>query len=325
MDSENSENTTQVEAHQSAAVRPNEADLAVRIPIGQLQPNPDQPRSFFDEVEHKWLTESIAKEGVLQPILVKPTEDGQFMIIAGERRYRAAQAAGLESIPAVVRSDTDTRPVRDLDVKRMALIENLQRAELNDFELAVGVTEYLRRELQMESLDEVARLLRRMLNKTLRQGEQGTADQVEAMFRQLGRHWVSFTTNQLTVFSLHRELQDQLRLGALDLSKARLLNRVKDVELMRHLMWNAIANKWSSAMLKREIADLSTVRQRTMDGELRRAEIAKRMTATRRAYVKNRRRLPDETLAEIEELMERIDLLVGVEEEGDAEQAAQAA
>lgn len=232
------------------------------------------------------------------------------MIIAGERRYRAAQAAGLDSIPAVVRSDTDARPISDLDVQRKALIENLQRAELNDFELAVGVTEYLRRELQLESVDDVARLLRRMLNKTLRQGEEGIATRAEALFRQLGRHWPSFTVTQLTVFSLHPELQEQLRLGKLELSKARLLNRVKDDELRRHLMWKTIVNNWSNALLQREIADLGKATTPTMEGEVRRAEIAKRMTSTRRNYVKKRRQLPEAKLAEIEELIERLDLLI---------------
>ena len=76
--------------------------MAIDIPINKLKPNPDQPRAHFDELEHKWLTESIAKNGVLQPILVRPVEGDEFMIIAGERRYRAAKAAGRASLPAVV-------------------------------------------------------------------------------------------------------------------------------------------------------------------------------------------------------------------------------
>lgn len=324
MDEEQNQNTTHVEAPAEAQAPAGE-ERTVDIPVDKLKPNPDQPRAFFDELEHKWLTESIVKEGVLQPILVRPDDDGTFLIIAGERRYRAAQAAGLESIPAVVRVNTEARPLGELDVKRMALVENLQRAELNDFELAVGVTEYLRRELGLESVDEVARLLRRMLNKTLRRGEEEVAERAKGIFRQLGRHWVSFATNQLTVLSLHEEIQDQLRQGALDLSKARLLNRVKDLELMRHLMWNAIANKWTSAMLQREINDLDNAEKRTMEGEVRRAEIAKRMTAMRKSYVKIRRKLPDGTLSEIEQLLQRFDDLVAEAQQLDGEPTAQAA
>lgn len=314
MESQRSDNTTRVEA-----APPVGGEMAVDIPLDRLKPNPKQPRAFFDELEHKWLTESIATEGVLQPILICPDEDGQFLIIAGERRYRAAKAAGLASIPAVVRSEVAERPLSERDVQRMALVENLQRAELNDFEVAVGVTEHLRKELGLESVEEVARLLRRMHNKTLREGEEERAEQVETIFRQLGRLRVSFTVNQLLVLSLHPDLQQQLRQGKLDLSKARLLNRVKDNEVRKHLMWQAIVNDWSTALLKREIADLDKVKERTMEGEVRRAEIAKRLTVTRSAYVKVRRQLPDETLAEIEELIERLDALVGVQKETEGE------
>lgn len=314
MDEENRQNI----AHQEPTPRisgPQTADVAIDIPVDKLQPNPEQPRAHFDDLEHKWLTESIAKNGVLQPILVRPVQGNEFMIIAGERRYRAAKQAGLKSIPAVVVTETETRPLSKNDVKRLALIENIQRSELNDYELAVGVTEHLREQLGFASVEEVARFLRRMRNKTVRQSEAHIAEQVEAIFRELGRHWPSFTANQLTVFSLYPELQQQLRLGKLDLSKARALNRIEDAEVREHVMWNAIAQGWSTAILLREIADLDKVENRTMEGEQRRAEIATHMTSTRKAYVKRRRLLSDEELSTIEQLLKRIEEIVSLSEE----------
>lgn len=312
MEHENSEHNTQREADMRAVARPEACDPPIRVPMSKLKPNPDQPRTFFDDLQHKWLTESIIKEGVLQPILVRPVGDNQFMIIAGERRYRAAQAAGLDSIPAVVKVDTEAQPLGDDDLKRLALIENMQRSDLNDFELAVGVTEIVRRELAFASTDQVVKFLRRMHNKTLRAEEAEAAEKTKAMFRALGRHWNSFATTQLNVFALHPELQNQLRLGALDLSKARVLNRVKDDETRNHLMWNTIANGWTRAQLRREINDLLKGRVLERPEEENRVKVATKATEFRKTYVKHRRLLSndavthvDKTLAALEEYVLR--------------------
>ena len=107
-------------------------DAVRMLPIGQIDPNRDQPRRSFDEVALKELAASIEAVGVLQPIIVAPSGD-RFAIIAGERRYRASRLAGLSEIPAIVR-DWDSQ-------KRLeaALIENLQRDDLNPVEEAMGV------------------------------------------------------------------------------------------------------------------------------------------------------------------------------------------
>ena len=100
------------------------------IPVGELDPNPDQPRKTFNDETIAQLADSIREQGVLQPLLVVPTSDGRYRIIAGERRYRACRAAGLDTIPCIV---------RELDVVRqmeIALIENLQREDLNPIEAA---------------------------------------------------------------------------------------------------------------------------------------------------------------------------------------------
>jgi len=103
------------------------------IPVGELDPNPDQPRRHFSEESLDQLSNSIREQGVLQPLLVAPSKGGRYMIIAGERRYRAGRAAGLETLPCIV---------KDIDVIRqreIALIENLQREDLNPIEAAQGI------------------------------------------------------------------------------------------------------------------------------------------------------------------------------------------
>jgi len=105
---------------------------AVTLPILEVEPNRDQPRQEFDEEAMAELSRSIADHGVLQPILVRPVHGGAYQIIAGERRWRAARAAGLTEIPVVIREMSDE------EAMVAALIENLQREDLNAMEEARG-------------------------------------------------------------------------------------------------------------------------------------------------------------------------------------------
>lgn len=103
------------------------------IAIGDIDPNPDQPRRVFQEESIAQLAQSIREQGVLQPILVTPEDGGRYRIVAGERRWRASRAAGLDAVPCLV---------RDLDViqqMEIALVENLQREDLNPIEAARGI------------------------------------------------------------------------------------------------------------------------------------------------------------------------------------------
>ena len=104
----------------------------VELDISMVYPNEDQPRKVFDEEKINILSDSIKAYGVLQPIVVKPDDKGKYMIIAGERRYRASRAANKESIPAVIKD----LPIRD--IMEIALIENLQREDLNPIEEALA-------------------------------------------------------------------------------------------------------------------------------------------------------------------------------------------
>jgi ParB family transcriptional regulator, chromosome partitioning protein len=103
-----------------------------RVPIESLKPNPDQPRKTFRQEDLEELTASIRDKGVLQPILVRtqPGEDGVWQIIAGERRWRASQAARLTEVPIVVHE------MDDVEVFEVAIVENVQRADLNPLEEA---------------------------------------------------------------------------------------------------------------------------------------------------------------------------------------------
>ena len=105
---------------------------AVKVNINDIEPNRDQPRKDFDETALSELAESISQHGLIQPIVVKPTLDGRYSIVAGERRWRACRIAGLDEVPVVIK-EADEQTLMEI-----ALIENLQREDLNAVEEALG-------------------------------------------------------------------------------------------------------------------------------------------------------------------------------------------
>ncbi len=116
---------------------PEAGDSAKELPISQIDPNVNQPRKNFDEVALSELANSIRIHGVISPIIVVRQPDGRYMIIAGERRWRASKKAGLLTIPAIVRDYTPQQ------VKEISLIENLQREDLNPIETAVAIRQLM--------------------------------------------------------------------------------------------------------------------------------------------------------------------------------------
>lgn len=107
-------------------------ETSIIVNLNDIEPNRNQPRKDFDEQALSELADSISRHGLIQPIVVKPTTNGRYMIIAGERRWRACRIAGLNDVPVIIK-DTDDRTLMEL-----ALIENLQREDLNPVEESLG-------------------------------------------------------------------------------------------------------------------------------------------------------------------------------------------
>ncbi len=112
-------------------------DGVMEVKVADVRPNPNQPRKFFDEEALQDLASSIKVHGVIQPLVVNKEQDGSYMIIAGERRWRASQIAGLEVVPVIVKNYTEKQ------VKEIALIENLQREDLNPIEAARAIRQLM--------------------------------------------------------------------------------------------------------------------------------------------------------------------------------------
>ena len=135
----------------------------ITIDLKNIYPNQDQPRRVFDEEKIKILSESIKNYGVLQPIVLKPDDKGKYMIIAGERRYRASKLARKSDIPAVIKDI----PMKDIMV--IALIENLQREELNPIEEALAYRSLIKNyEVTQEEISEAVGKSRPHITNTLR-------------------------------------------------------------------------------------------------------------------------------------------------------------
>ena len=158
------------------------------IDIDRIHPNPRQPRQDFDEEALAELTQSLKSQGLIQPVVVRPRGDGHFELIAGERRWRAAQRAGLHRIPAVVRDVPDAR------LLELALIENVQRAELNAIEEAQAY---------------------QVLLQDLGLTQEAVADRV-------GKSRVT-VTNVLRLLQLPRQVQERVRRGKLSMGQARAI------------------------------------------------------------------------------------------------------
>ena len=139
---------TEVTEDMPAAMQPAKRDEVHQLTPGAIKPNPHQPRTDFDQDELQGLADSIKQHGILQPLVVSDKGSGQYELIAGERRLRASKLAGLEKVPAIIRSFDEQQKLE------LALIENVQRAELNPIETAVAYRK-LMDEFNL-SLDEVS-------------------------------------------------------------------------------------------------------------------------------------------------------------------------
>ncbi len=180
------------------------------VPTDLIRPNPTQPRRAFDEEALERLAETISEAGILQPLVVRPLDDGRYELIAGERRWRAAQIAGLETVPAILRTEEETKRLQ------MALIENMARESLNPVEEARGCAALV------EELD---------LSK-------------EETARRLGKSR-SAVSNLIRILELPDPVLELLESGELTEGHGRALLAARGQDRRRTLAREAVAGGWS--------------------------------------------------------------------------------
>ncbi len=187
-----------------------------KLPVAALKPNRWQPRSSFDDLELEALAASIRTQGLVQPLVVTIDSDGTYSIVAGERRWRAARLAGLEEVPVVIRGDLDDRSRLEL-----ALVENLQRSDLNALEEAEAYA-------------------------TL-QEKFGLSQEEIAVRVGKGRTTI---TNSLRLLKLPQEIRELLRAGQLTAGQARPLLALGDRERQIALAEQAVREELSARQLE---------------------------------------------------------------------------
>jgi ParB family chromosome partitioning protein len=185
------------------------------LPIDSIVPNPSQPRRHFDETTLQTLAGSIGKRGVLQPVLVRARKDDKFEITAGERRWRAAQIAGLKSIPALV------APRDDAAALEAAVIENMAREDLNPVEQARACA--------------------------MLAGEVGLSHRQIGL--RVGRH-MSVVSNLIRLLGLSDEILDLMERGQLSAGHGRALLMAKNLETRSQLARSTVEEGWSVRALE---------------------------------------------------------------------------
>jgi ParB family transcriptional regulator, chromosome partitioning protein len=226
--------------------------VAEWVPLMSIKTR-DQPRHYFDPEKLEQLAQSIAQHGILEPLLVRPLQTHQYELVAGERRYRAALKLGLPEVPVVIRQLNDEEAIQ------LALIENLQREDLNPIEETEGVLQLLafRLKLPVQAIPALLYQMKNMVEKEVDarnnvipiSADQARSDQereIQSVFQDLGlMSWLSFTCNRLPLLNLPDEILDVIRCGQIAYTKALAIARVRDESQRQALLNQAIAENLS--------------------------------------------------------------------------------
>lgn len=227
---------------------------STEVPVDKIRLPKDQPRKYFDSTKMRELVESVREYGILEPLLVRPLANGEYELVAGERRYRAAKEVGLDTVPIV------SRDLNDQDAIRIALVENLQREDLNPVEETEAILSLLTIELNL-SKEEVTSLLNQVANAKKR-GQDLTGN-VSRQIEQVGEVLSSiaditpetFRTTRLPLLNLPSDILDSLRQGQIEYTKAKAIARVKDEQQRHALLEEAVAQGLSLTEIKAKVKE----------------------------------------------------------------------
>ena len=239
----------------------HEPSSTAAVAIELLRPNPLQPRTEFDPAGLAELAESIRSQGLIQPIVASPEKDGSFVIVVGERRWRAAKEAGLTEVPVAIRQVDD-----DQHLLELALVENLQRSDLNPIEEAEAYS---------------------ALRERFGLSQQAIADRV-------GKSRTT-VTNILRLLRLPQEVRDQLRRGDLTAGQARpllsLADRKKQIAVARQAVREGLTARQLEAMVAKGTSALPKKRkQSSPELDVHTQAAQERLTRALRTKVEIRRR-----------------------------------
>jgi ParB family transcriptional regulator, chromosome partitioning protein len=282
------------------SVEPDSSSQA--ISIDQIELPQQQPRRYFNSEKMAQLAQSVKEHGILEPLLVRPLPTGKYELVAGERRLRAARTAKLLEVPIVVRELDDHQALQ------VALLENLQREDLNPVEETEGILQLLTLALNTTP-DEVVSLLHQAYNAKQRGQELNgnvtiQLKKVEEVLATVGRfNTESFRSNRLPLLNLPEDVLEALRQGKLEYTKARTIARLKDEQARQGLLKEAIKQNLSLTQIKARMKEISPVSSAEPTASNRLVAVSRKLKGSKLEDPKKQRRL--------EKLLKELEALVG--------------
>ena len=285
--------------------KPIEAGNTNTVAISKIRLPSNQPRRYFDPEKLQQLTDSVKQHGILEPLLVRPLQQGEYELVAGERRYRAAKAVGLETVPITVRE------LSDQEALQLALVENLQREDLNPIEETEGVLELLTltagwsREEILEALTQMATAQKKGVELS-----GNVSRQVESIAQILDSTISltpeSFRTSRLPLLNLPIEILDSVRQGKLEYTKARAIARLKDEQQRQALLGQVLSQNLSLTEIKARLKELKPDTEASTEQVLidRMAEITKRLKKNKGWSERKKKERITKLLDELDKLTE---------------------
>ncbi|ALB43753.1 MAG: ParB/RepB/Spo0J family partition protein [Dolichospermum sp. DEX189] len=273
------------------------------VNIDKIRLPAQQPRRYFDPEKLSQLVQSVKEHGILQPLLVRAV-NGEYELVAGERRLRAAKEAGLTEVPII------TKELSDHQTLQIALLENLQREDLNPIEETEGILELLCMELDVNSgevvsiLNQAANAKKRGLDLTENVSRQ--LEIIESVLSGVGRFSAeSFRTSRLPLLNLPDDVLEILRQGKIEYTKARAIAKLKDDGERRELLDKVINENLSLSEIKQLVKELTPGKitaKETLNAKY--SEIGKRLkNAQVWEDVKKTKKL-EKLLSDLEQLLE---------------------
>lgn len=232
----------------------------------RIKLDPTQPRRYFDPKKQEKLAQSIKAVGILQPLLVRPLPNGDYELVAGERRLKAADMAVINDIPVIIREMDETT------IKEIRLVENLQREDLNAYEETIAILELLALRLKMNQeevislLNRIEKSKRKKADNVIRHDNDEKADNVirpedtkivEDVFSSLGRlSPESFRTNRLPLLNLPDEIKQALSQGQIEYTKARAIAKLKIEDERIQLLEEAIEQDLPLSEIQKRVQNI---------------------------------------------------------------------
>jgi ParB family chromosome partitioning protein len=273
------------------------------VNIDKIRLPAQQPRRYFDPEKLSQLVQSVKEHGILQPLLVRAV-NGEFELVAGERRLRAAKEAGLTEVPII------TKELSDHQTLQIALLENLQREDLNPVEETEGILELLCMELDVNSgevisiLNQVANAKKRGLELTENVSRQ--LEIIESVLSGVGRFTAeSFRTSRLPLLNLPDDVLEILRQGKIEYTKARAIAKVKDEGERRDLLDKVINENLSLSEIKQLVKELTpgkTTPKETLNAKY--SELGKRLKNAQVWEDAKKTKKLEKLLGDLEQLLE---------------------